>query len=78
MTEPSVHSMLQWISRKYRMSESDLARMFQKDDITINSWLSTGKIAPVDGGLIRSSFYYFNNRKALPNASRGPTELFFL
>lgn len=78
MTEPSVHSMLQWISRKYRMSEADLARMFQKDDITVNSWLSTGRIAPVDGGRIRSSFYYFNNRRAPNPDTEGPTDLFFL
>ena len=58
MREKSPQEMLKWIGRKYDMSPSALARMFQRNTRTINAWLKEGRISPKNGTKIRSSFYY--------------------
>jgi hypothetical protein len=61
MREKNPQSMLQWISKTYEMSPTSLARMFQRNQRTINVWLKEGRISEKGGTKIRSAFYYLNN-----------------
>ncbi len=67
--------MLQWISRTYGMSPAALARMFQRNQRTINQWLKEGRISVKNGTRIRSSFYFLTNARDPRNADRSPIDL---
>jgi hypothetical protein len=62
MREPSVQHMIRWIVRRYEMSTSNLARMFQTDRQTVCAWLREGRILPHYESKIRSSYYFLNGR----------------
>ena len=61
--DPSLQYMLKWISAKYNMKKSQLARMYQTTPSTIHYWLTTGKVSYKNYKKIRASFYYLNNTK---------------
>jgi hypothetical protein len=61
MREKKPQSMLHWISKTYDMSPPALARMFQRNQRTINVWLKEGRISEKGNTKIRSAFYYLNN-----------------
>ncbi len=69
MHEPSTQQMLVWISRTYDMGPDALARMFQHNRETIDSWLSDGRICLRGTSKIRSSYYFLANRRP-PAAER--------
>jgi hypothetical protein len=76
MREKNPQSMLHWISRTYDMSPAALARMFQRNQRTINVWLKEGRISPQGGTKIRSAFYYLNNAPDPRDARR--TSIFMM
>jgi hypothetical protein len=75
MRDKTPQSMLRWISREYKMSTSDLARMFQRNQRTINHWLKEGRISVRNGSRIRTSFYFLNGERDPLEAERSPIDM---
>ncbi len=75
MREKTPQSMLRWISRKYEMSPADLARMFQRNQHTIDHWLRDGRISVKNGSRIRTSFYFLNGERDPADAERSPIDM---
>jgi hypothetical protein len=75
MREKTPQSMLRWISREYKMSTPDLARMFQRNPRTINSWLKEGRISVRNGTRIRTSFYFLSGEPDLHCVKHSPIDI---
>jgi hypothetical protein len=75
MRDKTPQSMLRWISREYKMSPSDLARMFQRNQRTINSWLKEGRISVRNGTRIRTSFYFLSGEREPLCANHSPIDI---
>ena len=58
---PSVPQMINWISDRYNMNKTALARMFQTTQATIHYWQKTGKISYKNLMKLRRSYYYLHN-----------------
>lgn len=61
--DPSVQTMLQWIATTYHMPPASLARMFERSESTIHSWMKDGRISHENLMKVRSSFYHLHNTK---------------
>ncbi len=75
MREKTPQSMLRWISRQYNMSSTDLARMFQRNQRTINAWMKEGRISVKNGSRIRTSFYFLTGERDPHDSERSPIDM---
>jgi len=75
MSAKTPQSMLKWISREYKMSAGDLARMFQRDQRTIHQWLREGRISIKNGSRIRTSFYFLSGVPDPTASERSPIDM---
>jgi hypothetical protein len=61
--DPSVESMLRWIAATYHMPDASLARMFERSQSTIRSWMTEGRISHENLMKVRASFYHLHNAR---------------
>jgi hypothetical protein len=61
--DPSVRTMLRWIATTYHMQQTSLARMFERSERTIRSWMKDGRISHENLMKVRASFYHLHNAK---------------
>jgi len=61
--DPSVRTMLRWIASTYHMQQASLARMFERSEHTIRTWMKDGRISHENLMKIRASFYHLHNAR---------------